>query len=331
MYGLVSPNAVSLPPLPTGVDYDRTVINDVLSQVDLNCRDTVLYYSGVLQAIPLVGGALRFNSIMKSLAKRLKKGMLHQPFTTVIKSAISLDFIDRFVVKPTIDDARKFNDAVNYIFRVYQTAHQRNSAPFALEASRTKVVSESSLSGTLGMIGRWGMEYSGTVRSQVTSKCFLWLEAGYDTAAINPIHLWATRTGLTRPLESAWDLVPFSFIIDYFTRAGDWIQSLGEEVDRQGALEGRISKIHACWGSRLVESIATLKGTRATHSRDSGAYIQYFVPNNRVIGTQLYERFPIRNPWLELTQFKGEDGFFNVNLSSTRKRTLAQLVIQARL
>lgn len=328
--GVVPPGNINVPNIPKGV-YDRQVLRDVVSQVDLNCRDTVLYYSGVLQAIPLVGGVLRFNRIMKDLAKSLSRGLRKQPFRTVIKSAISLDFIDRFVVKPTIDDARKFNDAVNYIFRVYQTAHERNVAPFALQASRTNVISESTSSGDQSYIGNNGISYTKSTRVEVVSKAFLYLSAHYDTAAIDPIHLWATRAGLTRPLESVWDLVPFSFVVDYFTRAGDWIQKVGEEVDRQGALEGVVTKVHACWGSLLRQSTVTLKGTGAHGDYRYGGYVGTFTPMVQTLRRSHYERFPIGNPWLELTQLQEDDMFLDVNLTNTRQRTLAQLLIQAKL
>jgi hypothetical protein len=328
--GIIPPNEVRVPALPSAT-YDRQVLNDVVSQVDLNCRDTVLYYSGVLQAIPLVGGVLRFNRIMKDLGRSLSRGLRKQPFRTVIKSAISLDFIDRFVVKPTIDDARKFNDAVNYIFRVYQTAHERNVAPFALQAKRTNVIKESTSSGTKSYYGNNGVRYSATTRVAVESKAFLYLSANYNTAAIDPIHLWATRSGITRPLESVWDLIPFSFVVDYFTRAGDWIQRLGEEVDRQGALEGVVTKVHACWGSLSAKSSVTLTGTGAYGDSRWGGRVDSYTPSSQTIERSYYRRFPIGNPWLELTQLEDDNLFLDVNLTKTRQRTLAQLLIQAKL
>lgn len=329
--GVIPPGDVHVPLLPKGASFDREVLRDVVSQVDLNCRDTVLYYSGVLQAIPLVGGVLRFNRIMKDLGKSLSRGLRKQPFRTVIKSAISADFIDRFVIKPTIDDARKFNDAVDYIFRIYQTAHERNMAPFALQAKRTRIITESTSSGSQSYLGWNGVTFDATTRVAVESKAFLYLSAHYNTAAIDPIHLWATRSGITRPLESVWDLVPFSFVVDYFARAGDWIQRIGEEVDRQGALEGVVTKVHACWGSLLAKSSVTLTGTGAYGDRRFSGRVDSYSPGVQTIERSHYERFPIGNPWLELTQLENDNLFLDVNLTSTRKRTLAQLLIQAKL
>jgi hypothetical protein len=328
--GIVPSSNVYVPALPSQAKFDPQVIRDVLDQVNLNCRDTVLYYSGVLQAIPLVGGVLRFNRIMKDLAKQLKRDFLRKPFRTVIKSAISLDFIDRFVVKPTIDDARKFNDAVDYIFRVYQTAHERSAAPFALQAKRNRTFEQRTSSGSKSYIGWNGVTFDSSTLVEEESKAFLYLSAKYDTAAINPIHLWATRAGITRPLESVWDLVPFSFVVDYFTRAGDWIQEVGEKYDEQEALLGKISTIHAFWGSHRVTSSVKLTGTGAYGDRRYGGYVEAYAPGTQTFKREHFARFPIGDPLAYLAQLE-EDTFLRVNLSPTRKRTLAQLFVQAKL
>lgn len=313
---------------PKGV-WDRGTIWDILQQVDLNCKDSVLVYSGIIQAIPLLGGCLKLNRILKDVARHVKRGMRHQPFTTVMKSLISADFIDRFVIKPTLDDARKFQDATNYVLRVLNTAYERDMQPIGLRATRVTTTGISSSSFTESTSG-YSM-FKGIQRefSKVTSQAFMKLQVHYDTKAIDPIKLWASRAGLTKPLESVWDLVPFSFVVDYFTRAGDFISQLSEEIDAQEALKGRVSKIYDLWGSLKCEH--TFEATAEKYETGWHEQLQYFLPSTLQRTSYTYERFPVAKPWTELSQFKGEDGLLNVDLSRTRLRTLAELFVQAKL
>jgi hypothetical protein len=52
------------------------------------------------------------------------------------------------------------------------------------------------------------------------------VEVGYRFKISNPTLYKLTQFGLTNPLELAWDLVPLSFAVDWFTGAGAFISSL---------------------------------------------------------------------------------------------------------
>lgn len=310
-------------------DLDGNVLSGIWDQLDLNCHDGVLLYSGILQAVPLLGGALRFNRIMRDLAKRLKRDFLKKPFTTVIKSAISLDFIDRFVVSPTIDDARKFADATDYVLRVINTAQSRNDQPFALSAESTTTFRDQSRSGTSTIPGMSIMyDWQERTRSYSTTKMFALIEGRYSLAAIDPIKLWAARVGLTRPLESAWDLVPFSFVVDYFTRAGDFIAGLSDEMSDQDGLRAIVSRIHGLW--------YTLKNSYSVECNCSPAYLRGFdirgTGGKALAESTHFVRAPVPDAWSRVLSLPtGIGEFVNIDVGVTRGRTLAELFIQAKL
>lgn len=52
------------------------------------------------------------------------------------------------------------------------------------------------------------------------------IRMGGRVQCVNPNVALATRCGLTNPLEIAWELIPFSFVVDWFARVGDFIGSL---------------------------------------------------------------------------------------------------------
>jgi hypothetical protein len=311
-------------------------LNQLLDQIDLNTDNAVLLYSGVLQAVPLLGSVstfLRtFNRIVPDVLRRFRK----RPFTEAVKSLISLDFIDRFVITPTLDDIRKFQDATDYVLRVIDTARERNEHRFALEAATTVVTSNSESTGYLSGKSGFGSvpaKFKTTVSS--TSKAFMLLEASYDMTAVDPLKVWAQRVGLTRPLDSVWDLVPFSFVIDYFTRAGDFISALSDEMSRVQGLQGTITKIHDLWGTHLRRSERTVMPTGKPSSGVSGGTAFVWVPGTGKQKKEEFRRFQIGNPWLALSSLsRGSLGDYlkvNLDLSATRKRTLAELIIQAKL
>jgi hypothetical protein len=325
---------------PNG-EFDSQTVRDLLNQVDLNTSDSVLLYSGILQAVPLLGGALKFSSILNRAARELSKSFRKKPFTTVLKTLISADFIDRFVISPTIDDARKFADATNYVLRVIQTARERSTSRFALSSASRVTHSSSKGTTSLGVSGDLPNVYVEWNRtSYTTSKAFMLLEAKYDIGALDPIKFWAQRVGLTRPLDSVWDLVPFSFVVDYFTRAGDFISRLSDEMSRVEGLTGTITRIHDMWCSLENTSSYTERATGhgGFGPNWSNPYFrldsQIYEPLQAVSRNSVYTRYRIPNPWLYLSSLSetlNEYLTVNTKLSATRKRTIAELVIQAKL
>lgn len=313
------PSLDSLPSL-------KDLMANFYDQVDLNCSDAVLLYSGILQAVPLVGGALKGVSLLNNAARKLSRSFRKQPFTTVVKSLISADFIDRFVVSPTIDDMRKFADATDYVVRVMNTAATRNAElATAFESKLTNVTKRSSTtwSGNQGA-SSWQIRTDNESTASGTLKVLA--KVTYDQSAISPIKLWAARVGLTRPLDSVWDLVPFSFVIDYFTRAGDFISHVSDSMSDQAGLRGSVGHVYGAWLMTKCEAICTshvLRWTPQSHMTPLGR------PGEKVSASAgNFSRREIS--LLSEPSFWDGGGFVSPSLSTTRLRTLLELIIQAK-
>lgn len=325
-------------PKPAYEEDYSSCMGKVLDQIDLNTSDAVLLYSGVIQAIPLLGGVLKLNRILKEATKSLSKSFKKKPFTTVVKSLIQADFIDRFVVSPTIDDARKFADATNYVLRVLDTMNTRNQPlPTAFEAEETNTrnvayrdiswtvpISNSDVRGDLNVYGAYSR------RVERVSKMFLLANVAYETSQVSPIKLWAARTGLTRPLDSIWDLVPFSFVIDYFSRAGDFISGLSDEMSSQDGLRGKITNVVGCWGCTSCATIDTWEALSVGTPTIRDGYVTHnsFTRGKITRKSKIFTRKPI-NPWAYLPNTR--EGFLQWDMSSTRYRTLLELFLQMKV
>ena len=67
-----------------------------------------------------------------------------------------------------------------------------------------------------------GNQTTGT-KTEATVRCFV--ECGAEVFVSNPNLALANQMGLTNPLTVAWELVPFSFLVDWFLPVGDFLNS----------------------------------------------------------------------------------------------------------
>lgn len=329
---------IAAPTLPQG-DYNAKAPLGVLDQLDLNSRENVLLYSGIVQAIPLLGSVLKLNSICRKIIRNTTKSFRRKPFTTVIKSLISADFIDRFVISPTLDDAKRFQDACDYTLRVMQTLRDRHEHITPLSSEYREVLTESTGTKVVSIPGpNAGVNCSYVKRTELISKAFCIMEVRYNMTAVAPLKVYAQRVGLTRPLDSIWDLVPFSFVADYFFRSGDFIQEVSDRMSEVEGLKGKIARIYDLWGTfeRKSSHRETVSGfsSRPTFPWGVWAVPPTLHPSVGYASRSYFSRFRIPDPmayFSSLWQPSESWGSINFDLSLTKKRTLAELFIQAKL
>lgn len=68
-----------------------------------------------------------------------------------------------------------------------------------------------------------GWTYPGT---DVTGSCLISLKAYAFYRVSDETQVWLSSLGLLNPLEIAWELTPFSFVVDWFIPVGDWLTGL---------------------------------------------------------------------------------------------------------
>ena len=64
---------------------------------------------------------------------------------------------------------------------------------------------------------------------RITQRCMVRLDYYYT----NPILSSLSQVGITNPLAVAWDLVPYSFVLDWFAPIGDWLGLLDASLGFQ--------------------------------------------------------------------------------------------------
>jgi hypothetical protein len=258
-------------------------------------------------------------------------------FTQVIKWAIQADLVNRFVIQPTINDARIVANATNYVLDTLSKAHQRNESitPFKATVSNSQIGESYSYTDSDWMT--WKQVIVNCERhlvQQATRTLFVLAEVKYDIDAVSPVKLWANRVGLTKPLEAIWDLIPYSFVLDYFARTGEFIEHISDNWSSIEGLVGKVARIHDAW--------QTTKNIRAMrHVCSPGRWNFHIHKPNLVstksgvgrmdLGSGLFVRERVSLGDLHRSGFWDNNGLFETNLSSTRKRTIAELVLQRAL
>jgi hypothetical protein len=221
---------------------------------------------------------------------------------------------------------RKFADSFDYVIRTIQTARDRNAElATAFSSSLTNVTYRSSTSRNykFGFSRVRGEEVE---EASATRQLFVLAKVTYDQNAISPFKLWARRTGLSKPLDSAWDLVPFSFVLDYFVRAGEFISMAGDQLANQDALVGRVSTVFDVWGTTKCERRLEFKPICTPQV----SFVTHHTSDNAPIITSAGEFHRGRTEIMNKPGF-WDNGVVDINLSTTRYRTLAELFIQAKL
>lgn len=131
-------------------------------------------------------------------------------------------------------------------------------------------------------------KYVNLVQRNAESGMFLRLD--YEPA--NNLLQTASRVGLTNPLEIAWELVPFSFVVDWALPLGNWLSAL-DATFGWNFKSGSVSSL-----SRVSCGITCShpNGDIRDQASYSGSMKKYSF-NRSVVGVSPFPRFPnVKNP-----------------------------------
>jgi len=300
----------------------------LLEEIDLNCHDRVMGYSYVADLIPLIAPFTRASSILNRIGRWASKRLRdfkRRPFTEVLSMVINADFINRFVVQTTIQDTKHILDVYDRCLRTWQVANQRNAGYTVLTTSVT--TGTEGPSRTYNYTQRvanfehdyWVYNAKFIQQSQLSLKARLSLS--YDTADADP-SLWVAHAlGIDTPLESVWDKIPFSFVVDYFFRVGEFIERVGD-MSGQNGLMGRVCGVEGIWEMWHHRSGYQISSFRPTLKRDYAC--KYEVgKDSGFTGWHTFERST--GSLSQAAGFWDNGGLWKPHLSSVRKRTLLEL------
>lgn len=181
----------------------------------------------------------RYEQILSKRAERKKLGKREASFVDGFSSAW-LEF--RYAVKPLIGDIQNAINALSAVIkgqrcvargREYHVARREDEVSSVGATQRI----DAKVSEVESIRARGGVLYA--IEEQVVS--------------------WITIFGLDQPLESLWELVPFSFIVDWVFSIGDWLNG----IFKSSGLD-----ILTSWVTLEVERIRKVDVIRAQYISD---------------------------------------------------------------
>jgi len=213
-YGIISPYSWTLPSepaLPNLNSWINSVVTDMWSKVSVKQNDTIASVGEMRETISsLVSIFRRVIEIYRDL-RRLRLLSVYRK-TISPKALAEYYMFYRYALRPLVFEAQSYvNVLVNKTILQRQTyrSYREYSVP-------TSFLNDVTLNTTTGLYG-W------TVKGQTIATRNVEIRGGVlcTLDITNNLGRW----GITEPLEGIWELIPFSFIIDWFWNIGKFIAS----------------------------------------------------------------------------------------------------------
>lgn len=186
---------------------------------------------------------------LTTLQKR-KERRASRPATTIIDGAVNAWLEFRYAVRPLIGDIQNALNALNAVIasrRCVARGHEYASAKRE-DVDHFQMVDS-------------GAPYMG-ITAKISEEETIRARGGVLYAIEEQVVSLITILGLDQPVESLWELIPFSFIIDWVFSIGDWLQSLF----KSSGLD-----ILTSWVSLIVERVRKVKVTDVWYSYNAGS------------------------------------------------------------
>lgn len=311
----------------------QAAVDNLHGKLDLNCSDRVMSYSYVLDLLPLFGVFLKASSVLNKIGRwavSLGRNLKKRPFTTVIEEAARADLLNRFVIQTTVQDTKHILDVYDRCVRAFTAANRRNIEPTTLSGSGSTNVYGDWYSSSYNLPVNPG-NASGMVQCRTnrgtTAKVIATMRLYYNVQQADPARWVAHALGIDTPLESIWDKIPFSFVVDYFFRVGEFIDTVGDRYG-QDALRAKVLDVLGCWAMLKTSNVVEwVPGKQPWMNGNYGSIIS-FAGSAGSCGSTRFDRYPI--DLMDSSGFWDKGGFWSPRLSSVRQRTLLELYLVGR-
>lgn len=101
-----------------------------------------------------------------------------------------------------------------------------------------------------------------------------WLGVRYRFTGGRPSY--ATALGMLNPLEVAWELLPYSFVVDWFIPIGDYLSQLGSISDSHVFVKGYECNVNTVAGSYELDLRTSSVHSTYTSRKSAGWSYRYF-------------------------------------------------------
>lgn len=256
-YSTLGVGGFSMPDLQFGrTPYYTDALNELMRDASgampasVNLVVNAVEFASVKTLIPQIfkiGGNLLKNKLGRKSLKELANGHLLYSFGVV----------------PLISDIKGLLNVRKSVQKRICELEARNCRTVRITKRCAPDTQSSTYSGSFSVYPEHLVNYQGTVEATIGGAVSADCTAFYNTASPeSQCKLWASALGLSTPLQSIWELIPFSFVWDWFVPIGSTFQRL---EDKLGLSETAVSyRLSNFTHSRTIESRTTGSGVVAS-------------------------------------------------------------------
>ena len=171
-----------------------------------------------------------------------------------------------FGVKPLITDIKALLNIRKKVRQRIAQLEARNGKTIRLAARgavltttvpTSYAMNTTSTARAVDVTGRWQFTSQCTVSADVSSFFVL------DNAS--QCKLWSSALGLSSPLTSIWELIPFSFVADWLLPIGDTFQRVEDKLGMHETIRS-VNITNYTWSTKHVAKLTNCSGTVRTSS-----------------------------------------------------------------
>lgn len=215
---------------PTFVESEENFVQRAIARMEFGVQ------SGPFNAPVFLGELRDYKSVANRIAGWLKpkngKSVLkdYQRFQRNFRNANALDGIRalaaadltyQFAIKPLISDLQGLMTMGQHINA--QLDRLNSSKPVIVRGSAHDETSEEEITFDAGNQAKYNLT---TTNCRAKRTCTAWAQIQYDfanTPRPSEKLLLLDALGVDQPITAIWELVPFSFLVDYFIEVGDFL------------------------------------------------------------------------------------------------------------
>lgn len=220
-------------------------------------------------------------SILKRLRTLQKVGNNPRSFRDLVKRLAGTDLMWKFAVEPLASDIEKLRGVTETFVEHVKKLRARNNAedflPFKVTTS--SYYDERFVYGDSAMLSVAQPQFKlvASCRKTVFSRC----KATYKTSDVVAVSTLLQSMGFYDVFQTAWDLTPYSFLIDWIVDLGDVAQWLDQHIVHNSPLE-KLTVLEDAWmtSEQRIKAMLTgmtvkpgsLPGATVTNVRVSGGF-----------------------------------------------------------
>jgi hypothetical protein len=159
---------------------------------------------------------------IKSLLKAYKR----RPIVETMKALASADLFHQFAVKPLQSDIRQLMELGTHLD--VQAARLQSVKPLVAVSSVVDRGGSLFENDVDSVDHDWKTEYN--YERLITAWCLYRIKPGKDWVPPSATQVAMDSLGVVSPVETAWELTPWSFLVDYFIDVGGFLQNLDEKI-----------------------------------------------------------------------------------------------------